>query len=134
VMKERFKLLGSEVVKQLNPRINEEEEVTYVRIEDQRPNKNKEIYRIPAPLAEGRKNQHLKYDRTAVFSLEAIGLAGQEFKVEENTAFALPPTAANKDFVLKTITAEEVTIEYKDADGAAKSVTIAKGAFPSLTP
>jgi len=134
VMKERFKLLGSEVVKELNRAINEEVDVTYVRIEDQRPNKNKAIYRIPAPLSEGRKNQHLQHDRTAVFTLEAIGLAGQEFKVEENTTFALPPTAPNKDFTLKAVSPNEVTVEYKNAEGVVQSVTIAKGSIPSLIP
>ena len=134
VMKERFKLIDSEVVKELNNSINEEVDVTYVRIEDQRPNKNKEIYRFPAPLSDGRKKDHLKYDRTAIFSLEAIGLAGEEFKVEENTAFALPPSAGNKDFLLKKVTPEEVIVEYKDSAGVTQSATISKGALPADAP
>jgi hypothetical protein len=47
-MKDRFKLLGSEKRKVMNPRIKMEEEVQFVRIEDQRPNKKGKIYEIPA--------------------------------------------------------------------------------------
>ena len=70
-MMNRFKLLGSEVRKELNKAIKIEKEVTIVRIEDQRPNKKGTIYEIPSPLSEERMNEHLKYDRTAVLSLEA---------------------------------------------------------------
>ncbi|HSR37040.1 MAG TPA: Amuc_1099 family pilus-like system protein, partial [Desulfurivibrionaceae bacterium] len=46
----RFKMLGSEPRKQLNPKTNIELEVTIVRIEDQRPNKKPTVYEFPAPL------------------------------------------------------------------------------------
>jgi hypothetical protein len=126
-MKDRFKLLGSEVRKELNKKINIEMEVTIVRIEDQRPNKKGVIYEIPAPLSEQRRNEHLKYDRTAVFSLEALGLNGKEFKVEENTKFALPPDGPKKDYLAKVVTPESVTVEYTNPAGEIKTFQIGKG-------
>lgn len=130
VMMNRFKLLGSEVRKELNIKIHIEKEVTIVRIEDQRPNKKGTVYEFPAPLSEERMNEHAKYDRTAIFSLEALGLNGKEFKVEENTAFALPPGGAKKDYLAKTVTPESVTIEYTNPAGEKKSVEINKGGMP----
>ncbi|MDP3852011.1 MAG: thrombospondin type 3 repeat-containing protein [Luteolibacter sp.] len=133
-MKNRFKLLGSEVRKEVNKKINIEMDVTIVRIEDQRPNKKGVVYEVPSPLSDERKNEHLKYDRSAVFSLEALGRAGKEFKVEENTAFALPPDSAKKDYFLKTVSPESVIVEFTDASGARQTVRIAKGGFPALNP
>lgn len=129
----RFKLLGSEVRKELNRAVNIEMEVTIVRIEDQRPNKKGVIYEIPSPLSDLRKNEHVKYDRTAVLSLEAMGNEGKEFKVEENTTFALPPGAANKDYLVKTVTPESITVEYPTPGGEKKTVTINKGQKPTIT-
>lgn len=128
----RFKLLGSEVVTEVNPRTKIEQEVTIVRIEDQRPNKKGRIYKVPAPFNEDRRAEFYQYDRTAVFSLEALGLNGKEFKVEENTPFALPPGAPNKDFLLKEVTPGNVVVEYPDADGTRKTVEITKGAMPRI--
>jgi hypothetical protein len=133
-MKGRFKLLGHEVRRVLNQRINVEQEVTIVRIEDQRPNKKGVVYEFPSPLAEDRRNDHLKYDRTAVLSLEALGLAGKEIMVEENTAFALPPDAPKKDYLLKSVTPDSVSVEYTDASGGRRTVEIRKGGFASMTP
>ena len=129
-MAKRFKLLGHEIRKEVSKSTKVEMEVTVVRIEDQRPNKKGAIYEIPAPLTEERKNAHLKFDRSAVFSLEAIGLNGTEFKVEENTTFALPPDAPKKDFLLKKVVPGAVTIEYTDEQGARKTVEIQKGRMP----
>ena len=126
-MMNRFKLLGSEVRKELNKKINIEMDVTIVRIEDQRPNKKGVTYEIPAPLSEERRNEHLKYDRTAIFSLEALGLNGKEFKVEENTKFALPPDSPKKDYLAKIVTPESVTVEYTNPAGETKTFRIGKG-------
>ncbi|MCX6868616.1 MAG: hypothetical protein NTV46_20895 [Verrucomicrobia bacterium] len=126
-MAKRFKLLGSEVRKEMSPKTHVEMEVTIVRIEDQRPNKKGAVYELPSPILEIRKNDFLHYDRTAVFSLEALGLNGTEFKVEEYTTFALPPNAPKKDFLLKKVDPESVTVEYTDAQGALKSLKINKG-------
>ncbi len=128
----RFKLLSHEVRKELNKRLGYEEEKTYVRIEDQRPNKKGTVYEFPSPLSEERAKEHLKFDRTAVFSLEALGQSGTEFKVEENTTFALPPGAAQKDYLLKSVTPNSVIVEYGDAKGGRKTVEISKGSLPTL--
>ena len=131
-MAQRFKLLGHEVRMEMNKATKIETEVTIVRIEDQRPNKKGAIYEIPAPLTDAKKAQQAKVDWTAVLSLEALGLNGKEFKVEENTTFALPPTASKKDYLLKKINQESVTIEYTDSKGTLKTVEIKKGGMPRL--
>ncbi len=131
-MLNRYKLLGSEVRREMNKATNIEKEVTIVRIEDQRPNKKGVIYEFPSPLSEERVNEHLKYDRTAILSLEALGLNGKEFKVEENTVFALPPDSPKKEFLLKTVTPNSVTVEYTNAAGEKKTVEIPKGGLPTM--
>jgi hypothetical protein len=131
-MANRFKFLGFEVRKEMNKKINIEMDITYVRIEDQKANKKGRVYEIPAPLAEDRMNDFLQFDRTAVFTLEALGLGGTEFKVEENESFALPPSAPKKDFLLKEVTPQRVVVEYTDASGTRKTVEIGKGAMPRL--
>ncbi len=133
-MLNRFKLLGSEVIKEHNSKINIDVDVTMVRVEDQRPNKKGIIYKIPAPLAEQRKNEHLQYDRTAILSLEALGFKGKEFKVEENTTFALPPSSDKKDYKVLKITDNAIEVEYLDASGAKKTVSIDKGTLSTITP
>jgi len=129
-MAKRFKLLGSEVRRALSKNVNIEVEVTIVRVEDQRPNKIGQIYELPSPLPLDRKNEHVKYDRTAVLSLEAIGESGKEFKVEENTTFALPPSSPKKDYLLKKVSPESITVEFTDAQGTLKTVDITKGGLP----
>lgn len=132
VMSNRFKFLGSEVRKELNKNTNIEEEKTWVKIEDQRPNKKGVIYEFPAPLSEQRMNEHYKYDRTAIFTLQALGLGSKEFKVEEFTAFALPPDAPTKDYFLKSVTPVSVTVEYTAPDGSKKPIDIPKGGLPKM--
>jgi hypothetical protein len=131
-MGNRFKFLGSEIRKELNPKIKMEMEVTIVRIEDQRPNKKGTVYEVPSPLSEERKNEHLKYDRTAVLSLEALGLEGREFKVEENTTFSMPPDHPNKNYLLKKVSPEAIIVEYPASDGSRKSIEIKKGQLPDF--
>lgn len=131
-MASRFKLLGHEVRKVMNKKINLEMDVTIVRIEDQRPNKKGVVYEIPSPLSEERMLEYRQYDRTAVLSLQALGMAGKEFKVEENTTFALPPESPKKDYLVKKVTPESVTVEYPDSNGARKTVEINKGSLPNI--
>ena len=133
-MANRFKLLGSEVSKEHNSKINIDVDVTIVRVEDQRPNKKGTIYKIPAPLADQRKNEHLQYDRTAILSLEALGFKGKEFKVEENTTFSLPPGSDKKDYKVLKVTPDSIEVEYPDASATKKTVSIAKGALPVIAP
>ncbi len=130
-MSNRFKFLGSEVRKEMNPKINIPTETTYVKIEDQRTNKKGKVYEYPAPMSPDRVNEYLQYDRSAIFSLEALGLNGKEFKVEENTAFAIPPSGAKKDYFVKTITPESVVVEYTTPTGEKKTVDIKKGNMPA---
>jgi hypothetical protein len=107
-------------------------EVTIVRIEDQRPNKKGMVYELPSPLSEERKSDYAQYDRTAVLSLEALGQEGREFKVEENTTFALPPDTPNKNYLVKKVTPETIIVEYPAADGSRKSIEISKGQVPNF--
>jgi hypothetical protein len=132
-MAERFKLLGSEVRKEIARSTNAEMEITYVRIEDQKENKTGTVYEIPAPLSEARLNEFRQFDRSAVLSLEALGMSGKEFSIEENTAFALPPSAPKKDYLLKKVTPESIVVEYSDLQGARTTVEINKGSMPRLT-
>lgn len=131
-MANRFKLLGDEVRQEENPNTRAVSDVTYLKIEDQRPNKKGTVYEFPAPMSENRMNEHLKFDRTAIFSLEALGLEGKEFKVEENTAFSVPPENDKKDFFLKSVTPQSVTVEYTTPTGEKKTVDIATGAMPQI--
>ena len=127
-IKERFKFVKSEKRMEMNERLKVEVEVTIVTIEDQKPNKAGMIYEIPAQFRKGNAANFAKYDRTAVLTLEALGLAGQQMKIEENTTFALPPTAKDKAFKLKEVTPESVIVEHTSADGKTESYTILKGA------
>ena len=130
VQAQRFKLLGHEVRKEFNRRMNMEMETTWVKVEDQYPHKKGRIYEYPAPLGDDRANDFRQFDRTAVFTLEAAGHQGKEFKVEENTRFALPPDAKEKSYLLKAVTPERVVIEFKDAAGSSGTVEINKGTMP----
>lgn len=125
--KGRFKLLGSEVRKEVNEAIKAPVDVTYVKIEDQRPNKKGDIYEIPAMFRTGNARMFTRYDRTAVLTLDALGMAGKEFRVEEKTAFSLPPGSDAKNFTISEITPEQITIEMTDKNGK-KTFHIAKGA------
>ena len=126
-MKNRFKLLGAEKRKVMNPRIKMEEEVQFVRIEDQRPNKKGKIYEIPAQFKEELENDHRNYDRTAVLRLDALGKGSEEFKIEENTTFSLPNGTDKKNYLLKSVTPDAIEVEYTAADGTKKTVQIPKG-------
>jgi hypothetical protein len=127
VQQGRFKLLGSETRRQFNESTKIETDVNIVRIEDQSKNKMGTIYEFPAPLSPQLAPKYTKYDRTAILSLEALGMSGNEIKVEENMTFALPPTAAKKEYKVKEVTPESVTIDYPAADGQTKTVKITKG-------
>lgn len=123
----RFKLIGSKQVMELNPQINAEVEVTIVTIEDQKPNKLGVRYDIPAKFKIGNARKFAKFDRTAVLTLSALGLEDKPFKVEENTAFSLPPGGENKDYKLTEVTPEKITVEVTDKDGNKKTHEFAKG-------
>lgn len=131
VQANRFKLLGHKVVRELDKKLNIEMEKTIVQVEDQHPTKKGKVYEFPAPLSPAMANDFKQFDRSAVFTLEAVGNQGTEFKVEENTSFALPPDAKEKEYHLKSVTPEKVVIEYKSSNGAPKTLEIKKGVLPS---
>jgi hypothetical protein len=133
VMKNRFKYLGCEKRREMNEAIHMEVDVTYTKIEDQIANKKGTVYEIP-PFPEGRAQEFSKYDRSAVLTLEAIGCEGKNEVVKENTSFGLPFDAAKKDYLLKKVTPDSIEVEYTDATGSKKSVSIRKGSFPEAAP
>ena len=97
----------------------------FALIEDLDPN-NKAEFEIPKmPNAKDRPAT-VRYDRTAVLVLNAIGEEGKEFKVKENETFSLPSSKGDKAYLLKKITAESITVEYKDAAGAVQTIEIKK--------
>lgn len=124
----RFKFVGSEKRIEMNERTNSETEVNYITVEDQKANKKGLLYEIPASFRDAEAKKHAKFDRTAVLTLEALDLQGQEMKVEEFTAFALPPTNEEKNFFLKSVTPESITVEVTKADGTKEIYEISKGA------
>jgi hypothetical protein len=132
--KERFKMLGSEERSEENPNTHAMEVRTYVKIEDQRPNKKGKIYEIPNNIPDARKPNYNQFDRTAVLTLEALGQGGKEFKIEENTRFALPVDSADKKYLLKKVTPEAIEVEYTDAAGGVKTLELRKGAGPQQAP
>lgn len=127
VMKDRFKLLGSERREEINPRTNAPENRTWVRIEDLRENKKGRIYEIPALFPRDRQDEFAQYDRTAVFTLEAIGQEGTEFRVEENTTFSLPPASGANDHLLKSVTPENVEVEFPAEGETPGNIVIPRG-------
>ncbi len=131
-MIERFKLLGSEVRKELSKTTKTDVNVTWTKIEDQKPNKKGMTYEFPAPLSEDRMKEYQKFDRTAVLSLQALGMGSKEFKVEEFTAFGIPSDSATKDYLLKAVSPASVTVEYTAPDGSKKTVDIPKGGLPKM--
>ncbi len=131
-MKERFKLLGHVTRMEHNAATNVDTEVVFVRVEDQKPNKLGTVYEIPAPLGRGQVARYTWHDRSAVLSLEALGLEGKEFTIEENTRFSLPSGGKDPQYLLKSVTPNSIVVEYPAEGGARKEVTIPKGGMPKF--
>ncbi len=130
----RFKLLDSEKRMVMNEAIQAEEEITFVRIEDQKPNKKGTVYEIPASFRAADQRKYARFDRTAVLSLEALGLGGQEFRIEENTSFGLPSGDAKKPYKMKEVTPQSIMIEFTGEDGKVQTYEIKKGATGPAAP
>lgn len=128
----RFKYLGHVKREEMNEAINVMEEITFARIEDQKANKEGDVYEIPAPLKQGQRAKFIQYDRSAVLVLEALGQGGKQMVVEENTRFALPADAEEKQYLLKLVTPDKIVVEYPDSEGNPAEVEIQKGAMPRL--
>lgn len=133
-IKNRFKFIGAEKRVVLNERFNTEIEVTFVEVEDMKPNKAGMKYEFPASFRTADAPKYAMFDRTAIFTLKALDLEGQEIKIEEFASFALPPSAKEKAYTLTKVTPAAVTIEHKKADGTTVSYTILKGATGPESP
>ena len=128
----RFKYLGHVERKEMNQAIGVQETVTYARIEDQKANKDKVVYEIPAPLSEAKQKPYIQHDRSAVLKLEALGQGGKEMVIEENTRFSLPAGEKQKPYLLKSVTPKEIVVEFVDSEGNKVTETIDLGALPKL--
>ena len=128
----RFKYLGHVKRQWVNPAINIEETVTYAQVEDQKDNKAGAKYEIPAPLKDRDRPDHIQHDRSAVLELKALGQGGKTMVIEENTRFALPADAQNKEYLLKSVSPEKIVVEYPGPDGQRLEVTIDKGSLPRI--
>ena len=131
-MKGRFKFTGIVERTQRNERLSIDETLRFAQFEDQKANKLGEKYEVPNRLPKAQYMDYQQFDRTAVLDLQALGLDGKEFKVEERTPFALPPTAKEKNYLLKEVTPEAIVVEWKDNDGKTQSVKIPKGGLPDM--
>lgn len=120
----RFKLISVTDQVTKNETTGVEETLKIAKVEDQSPNKKGTTYEVPRRMRDPKKYYH--FDRTAVLDLKAIGEAGKEFKVEEGTRFALPSTATEKNYLLKKVTPDAVTVEFKGADGATQTKEISR--------
>lgn len=126
VMKDRFKLLGFEERKIVNPKTNSEMTYKFVRIEDQKSNKKGKIYELKQNFRDEEIPEYTQHDRSAVLKLEALGKDSIEFVVEENTTFGLPSDSEKKDYLLKSVSPEKIEVEYTGPDGAKATIEIPK--------
>jgi hypothetical protein len=94
-------------------------------IEDLAPHK-KEEFEIPKMPRTRERPATVRYDRSAVLVLNAAGEESKEFTVLENTTFSLPSSKGDKAYLLKSVTAEKIVVEYKDAEGQTKTIEINK--------
>jgi hypothetical protein len=111
--KDRFVLKEVVTKKVFIQRINDELEIEFATIEDKKANKM-DAFEIPRNPID--RPATVRYDRSAVLMLNAAAEKGKTFTVEENTSFALPPTAKEKKYLLKTVSQNSITVEYKDKD------------------
>ncbi len=112
--KDRFVLKEVVTKKVFIKKFNAEQEIEFAMIEDKKANKmdSFEIPRNPT-----NRTETVRYDRSAVLMLNAAGEKDKTFTVEENTTFALPPTAKEKKYLLKSVSKNSITVVYKDKEG-----------------
>lgn len=126
----RFKFTGIIEKEVTSERTKLTQKVRFAQYEDLKENKKGEKYESQYGLPNAQIDASSYYDRTAVLELQAIGYEGKEFKVEERTAFAIPPDAPEKNYFLKQVTPDSIVVEYKDASGATQTKEIKKGCTP----
>lgn len=103
----------------------------YAILEDQIPSKKGKTYEVPYRLTnvEKREQRNVYHDYTVVFTLEAIGEEGKEFKVIENESFSLPVGAKEKGYKLVEVKADKkgeatsVVVEHQQA-GETKKIEL----------
>lgn len=115
--KERFKYLGFEKKVVRDERIEADTEIDIIKVQDLKPNKAGTIYEFPANFRTAEVGKFAKFDRTAKFSLEALGFNSQEFKVEEFTDFSLPQGAEKKNYRLMEVHSDRIVIRETLEDG-----------------
>ena len=123
--KNRFKLKSVAEKEVTNAATNLTTKNDFATIEDLAPNKMEEFVIPKTPRSRERPGT-VRFDRTAVLVLNAAGEEGKEFKVAENTTFSLPSGKGDKAYLLKSVSAEKIVVEFKDAAGQTKSVEIKK--------
>lgn len=115
----RFKYVDFETKREFSQAIQADIEVTTIRIEDLKPNKQGTIYEIPANFSIARElKKYTNHDRTAILSLEAIGNNGIEFRVEEFTDFSLPFGNEPKRYHMMEITPLSIKVRETLEDGS----------------
>ncbi len=112
--KNRFVLKKVQNKQVFNPQLNANVDVEFATIQDTKANKM-DLFEIPRNPQDRAKT--VRYDRSAVLNLNAAGETGKTFTVEENTTFALPSDAKEKNYLLKEVKKDQITIEYKSKKG-----------------
>ena len=129
--KGRFKLLKIEKRQEESSTGMKDRE--YAILEDQDPAKQGATYEIPYRLNSGEKaaKMNIYNDYTIVFTLEAVGEGGKEFKVSENQTFSLPAGGTGKAYKLVGVKADaagnatSVTVEFQQAgETKTKEITV----------
>lgn len=121
----RYRLKSVSEKEVLNEATNLKSPNEFALIEDLAPHK-RDSFEIPKSPSRKDRPATVRYDRSAVLMLDAIGQQGKEFKVLENTTFALPNGESEKNYRLVKVSATSVSVEFKDASGNTQTVEIKK--------
>lgn len=125
--KDRFKFTGITSREVTSERTHSVETRKIAQFEELKPNKKGVKYESEQGLVDAELDSHAYYDRSAVIELHANGQNGKQLVVEEGTKFALPFDAAEKSYLMKTITPNSIQVEYTGKDGSTKTLDLAKG-------
>ena len=119
-------LLKSVIEKEvINEATNLKSRNEFAVIQDLAPNKG-DTFEIPKAPSRKDRPATVRYDRTAIFVLDAIGQQNKEFKVSESNSFSLPDGGSEKAYRLAQISPNSVSVEYKDQEGKLQTIEIKK--------
>jgi hypothetical protein len=121
----RYRLKSVSVKEVLNEATNLKSPNEFAIIEDLAPHKG-DSFEIPKSPSRKDRPATVRYDRTAVLELDAIGQKGKEFKVLENGTFSLPEGDPQKAYRLVKISPTAISVEFKDSSGATQTIEIKK--------